>query len=265
MPKSNMKIVETGGPNVKLPPTIEFKSVKLADLRIPIDIYQRPASRRAINRIKEMGWDTGLQSVLLVSAETNHILDGGHRAQAAMELGIAQLPALVYHGLTIEDEARYFVEFNRLRRPVGLRSRHKAAMLYGDAGAREAQQVIDALAPKKVPLQTVHAANQRYPGVLLRIAPILTEMDTMTFTRDFVAGMVHYAAHHSMTEETRARLVETGMYRAVTYAIKQVMREHMQAHSRIALPTDWSVKAEGVQLALNTRPALIPRETLLPS
>lgn len=252
-------------PTAETPLVIEFKSVALKDLRIPTEIYQRPASRRAINRIKESGWDTGLQAVILVSADTNNVLDGGHRVQAARELGIEKLPALVYHGLSLEQEARYFVEFNRLRRPVGLRARHRAAILYGGAGAREAQQVVDALSPKKIPLQTVHAANERHPGILLSIAPVLATMDTKSFSRDFIAGVTHFAANHPMTKETRERFGEPGMYAAMTAAIKQVMREHMTAHSRVALPTDWSVKAEGVLLALNTRAARIPREVLIPA
>jgi hypothetical protein len=252
---------------VETPPplTIEFKHVSLKDLIIPIDIYQRPASRRVINAIKEMGWDTGLQTVILVSAETNRVLDGGHRVQAARELGIEQLPALVYHGLSEKDEARYFVNLNRLRRPVGLRARHRAELLAGGAEASEAQKVVEALALKRAPLQTIHAANERYPGVLLSLAPILNQMEGRAFSRDFIAGMTHFAATHPLTEETRIRLTEPGMHAAINIAIKQVMQEHMRSHNRVALPTDWSVKGEGVLLALNTRAARIPREHLIPA
>jgi hypothetical protein len=251
----------------KQPMVIEFKVVKLADLNIPVDIYQRAGSSRAINRIVENGWDEGLQSVLLVSAQTMNILDGGHRAEAARRLGIEQLPALVYHGLSIQDEAKYFVEFNRLRRPVGLRTRQKASLVFGEHDAVEAQKIIDSMHPKKLPLQTIVASNRRYPGILEVLVPILQRMDTAVFSRDFISGIVHFAGTHSghLSEETIGRLKEPRMYTRINETIKQVMREHMRHTGRTALPTDWSIKAEGVILALNTRPTLVQRETLVES
>jgi hypothetical protein len=252
-------------PSVKQPIAYEFKVVKLADLSVPDTLYQRPSSERAIRRIVDAGWDEGLQSVLMVSGNTMHIIDGGHRAEAARRLGITQLPALVYHGLTLEQEARYFVEFNRLRRPVGLKARQKASLLFGEGDAMAAQEILDLMMPKKLPLQTIVAANQRYPGMLKTLVPILQAMDTSSFSRDFISGLVHYAGTHKgrMSDEVVERLKEPGMFRRISEAIKQVMREHMRATGRTALPTDWSVKAEGVVLALNTRPALVPRETLI--
>ncbi len=171
----------------------------------------------------------------------------------------------MYHGLSEQDEARYFVNLNRLRRPVGLRARHRAELLSGGSAALEAQKVVEALALKRAPLQTIHAANDRYPGVLLSIVPILNQMEGRSFSRDFIAGMVHFAATHPMTEETRVRLTEPGMHATINLAIKQVMHEHMRSQNRVALPTDWTVKGEGVLLALNTRAARIPREILIPS
>jgi hypothetical protein len=82
--------------------------VKLADLRIPDEAYHPRSNTRAVNKIVEEGWDDrlqddGRQSVLLVSAETNNVLDGAHRVRAA-RLGITQLGALVYHRLSVEDD-----------------------------------------------------------------------------------------------------------------------------------------------------------------
>jgi len=56
------------------------------------------------------------------------------------------------------------------------------------------------------------------------MAPILKEMDTHNFSRDFIAGVTHFAAHHPITDEIRERFLEPGMYRAMTAAIKQEMR-----------------------------------------
>ncbi len=261
------KLVEQDEDFVAAPPPqvqyVQFAMVELAHLKTPIDIYQRPQSRKAVQSIVEAGWDNFLGNVIIVSAKTNNVLDGGHRVEAARQLGMTQIAALVYHGISPQDEARYFVGLNKLRRRVGLKATHRAELYTGGAEAVDAQKVVEALAPSKAPLQTIHAANAKHPGVLLSIAPVLKQMDTHTFSRDFIAGVIHFAAHHPMTEETRARFLEPGMYRAITYAIKQEMREAMQRTNRIALPTDWSVKGEGVLLALNTRPVRIPREVVI--
>jgi hypothetical protein len=92
-------------------PMTQAQVVKLADLRKPDEVYQRPSSIRAVNKIIEEGWDNrlqddGLQSVLLVSAETNNVLDGAHRVRAARRFFyITQFAALVYHGLSAENKA----------------------------------------------------------------------------------------------------------------------------------------------------------------
>ena len=82
-------------------------------------------------------WNPAAAGTLAVSRRHDGSLvciDGAHRSAAARSLGIPELPALVYSGLTLAQEAALFVELNTFKQPSML-SRMMAARVSGDPAA----------------------------------------------------------------------------------------------------------------------------------
>lgn len=70
------------------------------------------------------------------------IIDGAHRTEASRLVGIATIPALVYLGLTVAEEAALFVELNTFKAP-SLLSRMLASRVAGDPDATAILDVIE--------------------------------------------------------------------------------------------------------------------------
>ena len=90
-------------------------------------------------------WNPAAAGTLAVSRRHDGSLvciDGAHRSAAARSLGIPELPALVYSGLTLAQEAALFVELNDFRSP-SLLSRMLAGRVAGDPVATDVLNIIE--------------------------------------------------------------------------------------------------------------------------
>lgn len=110
--------------------------------------FQRPLHERTVRMIVDH-LDPDALGVIYVSQRpdgTLVLLDGQHRVEAVIRaLGHGQqVPALIYHGLSLADEAKLWAEFNENRvrpRPSAL---HHAAVTGGDPDALKIEQIISA-------------------------------------------------------------------------------------------------------------------------
>lgn len=114
------------------------------------DSYQRSleveASQALIRKIA-MYWDWGLCQPLFVARRADgglYVVDGQHRLAAAVLRGdISQLPCVVSHFDTPEQEAASFVALNQQRRPLNQLDLFKAALAAGDMEAAQIKLCLD--------------------------------------------------------------------------------------------------------------------------
>ena len=110
---------------------------------IPIDLldvdysYQRVRSSH-VNDIFD-NWDDDLCDFLIVSYRDGifYIIDGQHRYYAALTKGIKNLPCIIMMGLTMEDEARLFVNINLPRKSLNPYDTYKANIANGNESIPE--------------------------------------------------------------------------------------------------------------------------------
>ena len=70
------------------------------------------------------------------------IIDGAHRTEASRIAGVPQIPALIYVGLSLAQEAALFVELNNFKAP-SLLSRMLASRVAGDKAAKAILDTIE--------------------------------------------------------------------------------------------------------------------------
>lgn len=135
--------------------------------------YQRPIAKRKVRKIAAEFDPDALGSIYVSERDdgTFVVLDGHHRVVAVRdELGWTdqKVPCHVYHGLSLEDEARLFRKFNELRtrpRPIDL---YRAKVVEGDPAALDIEKLLKSrglvvntgLAPNTV--QAVQALERIY-------------------------------------------------------------------------------------------------------
>jgi hypothetical protein len=98
------------------------------------------------------------------------LLDGQHRAEAARRIGIAELPALIIDGLTLEEQAAAFVRANLDRVAVNPFALHHARLVAGDERARLVDRVCRR-AGVAIPKYPIPAENLK-PGQTLALGSI---------------------------------------------------------------------------------------------
>lgn len=83
------------------------------------DGYNRPVENSAARKMAK-AFNQNLVGTLIVSKRDGnyYIIDGQHRAQAALLCGVKILPCLVHEGLSYSEEADLFVKSNRERKPL---------------------------------------------------------------------------------------------------------------------------------------------------
>jgi hypothetical protein len=114
------------------------------------ETYQRSleveASQALIRRIA-MYWDWGLCQPLFVARRADgglYVVDGQHRlAAAVLRADIQQLPCVVSHFDSAEQEAAAFVALNQQRRPLNAIDLFKAALAAGDMEASQIKLCLD--------------------------------------------------------------------------------------------------------------------------
>lgn len=124
----------------------ELEWVPILDVQVD-DSYQRTLSRYQVNRIKRE-FDPDLLGVLLISERPDgerFVLDGQHRIAALLEMGHEheRVPAMVYHHLSVETEAKIFALANRNRLYLAPPYAFRARLLAGD---KDAHAIVNAVA-----------------------------------------------------------------------------------------------------------------------
>ena len=123
--------------------TYSHSIVSLDQLELPE--YQRGREERQIAKIAE-NWNPGKAGVIIVARRKDGrlvILDGSHRTAGAIRAGIKELPALIYEGLSLEEEAAMFLGLNDSRK-VHAVDKFKAAVIAKDEMAREINDALTA-------------------------------------------------------------------------------------------------------------------------
>lgn len=94
------------------------------------DRYQRPVSLSQIKKIVN-NFKPALFGVLELSRRDGSftVFDGQHRLQAAKELGIISVPAVIHDDLNVEQEATLFSELQTERRSLMPMDRFKARLV----------------------------------------------------------------------------------------------------------------------------------------
>lgn len=123
---------------------------------IPVDAfrsdktYQRPPDEARVNKLAK-NWKPGGLGVVIASKRTDdpnyYTLDGQHRIGALRRLGdkTVKVPTLVLEGLTVADEAEFFVLMNKNRRALLPSELFKASLAEGNPAAIEIKEVFDKL------------------------------------------------------------------------------------------------------------------------
>jgi hypothetical protein len=108
--------------------------------------YQRTLNTRAGRKlvaeiVANFAW-SAFQAILATPAGAGWlIVDGQHRVEAARQLGIAEVPAVVVTSVSVVEQALAFVTANKQRVAVNNYALHHAAVVGGDPLATEVDRV----------------------------------------------------------------------------------------------------------------------------
>lgn len=146
-------------------PTLQWLRLDLLDID---DSYQRPLLDQNWRRIRAIAegftWSRFSPLVVAPSRDGRYaVVDGQHRAHAAMLCGLVEVPAMV---LPIEEgaQAEAFVGINTVTLRVTRQAMYKAALASGEAWAVEVDRVVTAAGCR---MATYAAASKdKRPGVL---------------------------------------------------------------------------------------------------
>lgn len=84
----------------------------------------------------------GVATVSAREDGTQVVLDGRHRVAAAMEVGHPSIPAIFYHGLTLQQEAELFLLLNDFTSPSAI-AKFKVRVVQGDPDAVEITRILE--------------------------------------------------------------------------------------------------------------------------
>lgn len=107
--------------------------------------YQRELDERRVDGIVD-GFDPALLGTLEVSARNGRsaVFDGQHRLAALKRLRIDHVACVVHEGLSVEDEARLFVELQTRRKALTPLDRFRARLVAGESQARAINRIVEA-------------------------------------------------------------------------------------------------------------------------
>ncbi len=133
-----------------------FRVLENAEMEwVPVDAfsvdhsYDRDPIQTHIDFLTR-NWDQDIMGPLLASRRANgkhYLLDGQHRIGALKKLGKGKylVPALVYEGLSVADEARIYRKYNKDRRQPSPSDNFRALVREGDPKAVAIKKVLDDL------------------------------------------------------------------------------------------------------------------------
>lgn len=133
----------------------EVKAVRISDIartkyqRVPVqDLYyggyQRGLRSTWVGRIAK-DFKEGLLGVLIVSYRDGkyYVVDGQHRLEAAKRVGVEDVICQVHTGLTYEEEADLFREYNKQRKGLSAHDLFKAALESKDPMAMDIMHLVE--------------------------------------------------------------------------------------------------------------------------
>ena len=125
----------------------ELQWIKIDTIQVDMT-YQRPISRYQVNKLKRE-WDSDLLGVILISERDDlgrYVLDGQHRVECLREMGYGDqaVPAMVYHHLSLETEAKIFAMTNKNRLYLSPQYAFRARLLSGDPVALDINEMVQA-------------------------------------------------------------------------------------------------------------------------
>lgn len=113
---------------------------------IYIDRFQRPLNERWLKE-REGRFDPAMVGAVVLSERTRRGkeysgVDGQHRIELCRRESIAEVLAVVFHNLTIEQEAELFSRFQQERRAITPYQRFKADLVAGNQQARAIERIV---------------------------------------------------------------------------------------------------------------------------
>lgn len=220
--------------------------------------YERPLSEAKVEHLLAH-WDPRAVGVLYLAervAELSDIrsyaiLDGRHRKEAAARQGFSVLPALIYTGLSYEDEAALYVLFATVHQQTAL-DRFRARLEAGDPVATRIQTIAQDVAGLALPLTTgvgspgylncVNTLERLYThfgaALLIETCRTLREVwanQQRAWNASMVNGMTHFLARYQdHADFDRARLVtQLRLMTPETIYAEANLRTHLLRHADV--------------------------------
>jgi hypothetical protein len=130
---------------MRMSDSIELKIVDLDD--IYIDAYQRVVEEKWL-KVREGKVDLSMLGTLTLSdrerdGKMYSAIDGQHRYELMTRHGMTQWFAVVFTGLTVEEEAELFVRYQKERRNITPIQRFDAEVVAGKPGALALKQIVE--------------------------------------------------------------------------------------------------------------------------
>lgn len=123
-----------------------LENVKIKDLNV--DAYTQRSYSDQFARHLASNWTDAKAGVFKVSLRRDgsmYVIDGQHRRGALLhrDQGDSEVPALVYEGLTLRDEAEMFIADNNENRKPNALDVHRLLVVAGEEEATVIQRVLD--------------------------------------------------------------------------------------------------------------------------
>lgn len=123
----------------------EFEVVDLDTLQVDRASYQRGLSASRVKQIADE-YDIAAAGLITLNRRSNGLLwvvDGQHRAAGAKRAGESEILAQVFHGLSIQQEARLFRIKNSQLGPVSALATFRSALVEGQEEAVTVNSIIE--------------------------------------------------------------------------------------------------------------------------
>jgi hypothetical protein len=210
--------------------------------------YQRPVFPAKVKKIQD-GFDPDAFGVLYVSERADGslvILDGQQRHAAVMGMPGWEndyLPAIVYTGLTVRQEAALFTLYNGIRTKPRPSDMYRAALVAGDPSVKAINVIVTDLGlvigdgPGKTRVQSIASVRRIYDNVggdvLRRVMTVATRAwapgTREALSADILVSLATVVARHDPNDD---RLVKVLM-RAEPYDIIQKARVTLATFGKV--------------------------------
>lgn len=122
----------------------QYEIINVNDVTIDARVQQqyRPAK---VTRMVKDGFDPSLAGTITISRRSTGaliVLDGQHRVKAAIEVGVTLLPAIVHEGLTLAEEASFFLGLNAKSNPTSV-AKFLVSVISGDEEDTKIKNMIE--------------------------------------------------------------------------------------------------------------------------